>query len=158
MKQNEIEPLLEKLRSGTLTDDELAHLNALSRRDEVLTNAERRADAIVRRRRGYAMAFSAMAAIGIGAVLLTAPQRNEPVQLAIQTLPVATKNEPAAQPVAAAELQAEPVQMASAKPAATKRKPATLKTPAKNDTPVVVCNSQCDADSVISDIWKFLSA
>ena len=24
--------------------------------------------------------------------------------------------------------------------------------------PVVVCNSQCDADSVISDIWKFLSA
>ena len=24
--------------------------------------------------------------------------------------------------------------------------------------PVVVCNNHCDADSVISDIWKFLSA
>ena len=24
--------------------------------------------------------------------------------------------------------------------------------------PVVTCNSQCDADSVINDIWKFLTA
>ena len=23
--------------------------------------------------------------------------------------------------------------------------------------PVVICNNQCDADSVINDIWKFLS-
>lgn len=30
--------------------------------------------------------------------------------------------------------------------------------PAVETDPVVVCNNQCDADSVISDIWKFLSA
>ena len=30
--------------------------------------------------------------------------------------------------------------------------------PAVETDPVVVCNNHCDADSVISDIWKFLSA
>ena len=40
-------------------------------------------------------------------------------------------------------------------PAKADRKQATKPT-AKD--PVVMCNSQCDADSVISDIWKFLTA
>lgn len=158
MKQNAIETLLEKRRAGTLTDDELAELNVLSRRDEVMADAERRADAVVRRRRNSVTIFSAIAAIGIGAALLTMPQNSEAPTTAMQTAPVAVEKAPTVAPTPAAEAQAEPVQVAAAKPAAAKRKPATVKTTAKSDEPVVVCNSQCNADSVISDIWKFLSA
>lgn len=158
MKQNAIESLLEKREAGTLTDGELEQLNALSRRDEVMADAERRADAIVRRRRNSVMAFSAIAAIGIGAALLMAPQPDEAPQMAMQATPVAAEKAQMTEPAPAVEAQAEPVQMAATKPAAAKHKPATVKTAAKNDEPVVVCNSQCDADSVISDIWKFLSA
>lgn len=158
MKHNEIEALLEKRRAGTLTDDELAELNTLSRRDEVMADAERRADTIVRRRRSSVMAFSAIAAIGIGAALLTMPQKNETQTIAMQTTSITVEKTSTVAPTSMVEAQTEPVQVAAAKPAAAKHKPATVKATVKSDEPVVVCNSQCNADSVISDIWKFLSA
>lgn len=158
MKHNEIEALLEKRRAGTLTDDELAELNTLSRRDEVMADAERRADTIVRRRRSSVMAFSSIAAIGIGAALLTMPQKNETQTIAMQTTSMTVEKTHTVAPTPMAEAQTEPVQVAAAKPTAAKHKPATVKATAKSDEPVVVCNSQCNADSVISDIWKFLSA
>ena len=65
--------------------------------------------------------------------------------------------------------QLAPTTTVIAKPAtpakvATRRQAEHLATasdlrPATSDlsTPVVVCNNQCEADSVINDIWKFLT-
>ena len=48
--------------------------------------------------------------------------------------------------------------VASAKPAVKRQSvKASTKEPAQKVETVVTCNSQCDADSVISEIWKFLS-
>lgn len=153
MKHNEIEDLLEKRRMGVLTDEELIYLNTLSRRDEVLTAAVGRADAIVRRRRNSVMAFIAIAAVAVGAMMLFAPQRDDIPQVAMQTAPMPMVEEPQQMSMESI-VEPEPVQMAAVKSAVHKAsKPAV-----KSDEPVVMCNSQCDADSVISDIWKFLSA
>ena len=155
MKQNTIETLLEKRRSGELTDEELQQLGTLSRRDEVLAEAGRRADAIIRRRRGSVAAFSAIAAIAVGAFIVVGHPKVEAPQVAMQAAPIEVETPSEAEPMPTAEKESEPVQMAAAKPTARKHKATTA---ANVDEPVVMCNNQCDADSVINDIWKFLTA
>ena len=155
MKQDTLQHLLAKYQNGTISGEELQQLNTLSRRDEVLAAADREARGIIRRRtvRTVALSMTGLMVVGAGVWMLTAPQQGNMVA-EVQPAPQITVVEP--QPVAAEEPAAvavespAPVRKAAAKPATVAKQEA--------DEPVVICNNQCDADSVISDIWKFLSA
>lgn len=156
MKQNSLEHLLAKYREGTLCDEERAELESLAHKDEVTAVARRRAKAVVRRR--VSLAFAAAMVVGAGVVVvLPHDVAQQPLVAEVQELPAAVQEEsplveeailPA---VAKAPHPAEAVAMrpSVSRPSVKKQSPA--------DEPVVVCNSQCDADSVISDIRKFLS-
>lgn len=155
MKQETIKSLLAKHEAGTLTDEELDLLQRLTRRDEVVAGAERRAKAIVvRRRRAVAACVALCLVVAATGILVTRHDEQVP-QMAQQTVPVALPDEePAISPVETLTLQTAAVSAEkSARPSARRQK---AKSTAKE--PVVMCNSQCDADSVISDIWKFLTA
>lgn len=159
MKQDSIQELLAKRAAGTLTDDELATLNILTRRDDVVAGAERRAVAIRgRRRRVAAMVAGVVAVVAVGLTLLM-PRHEEPL-MAKQELP---KQQVVADEVLPATVEAAPVQTAAVDAEKTAAAVAQTHRPqhhkaAKAGDPVVTCNSQCDADSVINDIWKFLTA
>lgn len=187
MKQDSLQQLLAKYQQGTLDDGELELLNALTHRDEVLYAAEKRAQTIVRRRtiRTVGLAVAAVAVLGSGIWMLT-PKAEEPLLAdagrgpAVENLlpdnvddmtdaavspkddntvmvaanrPRKAESREAAQPYMADPVPAavEPLQEPTAERMA---RPAE----AGDSEPIVVCNNQCDADSVISDIWKFLSA
>ena len=157
MKQETIKALLAKREAGTLTDEELEMLNRLTRRDEVVAGAERQAKVIVtRRHRTLAACVAAFVMVGAAGMLFT--QRHDSVPMVAQNETVAEVPE---EEDIMAPVEVEPQQTAAVNvektmaPAKADRKHTTKPT-AKD--PVVMCNSQCDADSVISDIWKFLTA
>lgn len=155
MKQETIERLLAKREAGTLTNEELQLLNKLTRRDEVVADAERRAKAIVGRRRRAVAACVATCIMGVAAGLIFNQNQEQVPEIAQQVAPVEIpEEEPIMSPVETAPMQtaAESAEK-SVRPTSRKR----VEKPATSD-PVVMCNSQCDADSVISDIWKFLTA
>lgn len=156
MKKDTIQELLAKRQEGTLTDSELDELYRLTGRDEVMARADRRASGILRNRRIGAGIMGFAAVIAVGAVLLFSPTTQHAVETAATQTPAA--------PIEVPDMQQPPVQttVESAAPQVAvvkqqpKRQPVTTK--AKPTEPVVMCNSQCDADSVINDIWKFLTA
>ena len=161
MKQNSIQYLLEKYREGTLTDDERTELERLSHRDEVMATASRRATGIVWRR--VSLTIGAVAVLGVGATLMI-PRPVEEVMIAeAHNVPaavqMASETEQVLRPMGAheAEIQQVAESKAAMKPVA--KRPTTMRRSAtkKKSDPVVVCNNQCDADSVISDIKRFLS-
>lgn len=158
MKQDSIQELLAKRAAGTLTDEELATLNILTHRDDVVACAEQRAVATChRRRRVAAMAAGVVAVVAVGLTLLM-PRHEEPL-MAKQELP---KQQVVADEVLPATVEAAPVQVAAVSTgetaAAVPHKQKQQPKAAQAGEPVVTCNSQCDADSVINDIWKFLTA
>lgn len=159
MKQDSIQELLAKRAAGTLTDEELTTLNILTRRDDVVAGAERRAVAIRgRRRRVAAMVAGVVAVMAVGLTLLM-PRHEEPL-MAKQEVPV---QQVVDDEVLTAPVEAMPVQTAAVDAEKTAAAVAQTHRPqhhkaAKAGDPVVTCNSQCDADSVINDIWKFLTA
>ena len=145
MKQDSIQLLLAKHQAGTLSDDELATLNKLTHKDEVFAAADRQASGIVRRRRLRISVFALMAVAvgGIGLILLQ-PTPEAPLVAQKNTEPVTETETIMVEEVAP---QPEPKSQAPAHSAA-----------AATPEPVVMCNNQCEADSVINDIWKFLTA
>ena len=157
MKNPEIEQLLMRYREGTLSDSELDELNRLSGRDTLMDSACRKADGIIRRRR--ATLFTAAGLIVAGAAawtLLLNPLHSEPTLVAEAVVPeVVLPDIP--EPVV--EQPAVPVKAVERKPAAKPlpRHTTVLPAAATDDEPIVVCNNHCEADSVISDIWKFLT-
>ena len=167
MRHDSIQHLLAKRQEGTLTDSELEELNRLTRKDEVIAAAEHTAAGIVRRRR-LAVSSLALVAVAVGAIGIT-------LLLPRSEAPLVAQQQPAPQPVIVEELPqtvetpAEPI---AAKPATAQRNTMAA-TPAakahhdmstqpaavsKHSDPTVMCNNQCEADSVINDIWKFLTA
>lgn len=168
MKQDSIQQLLAKRQAGTLTDSELEELNRLTHKDEVVAAAEQAAAGIVRRRR-LIVSSVALVAVAVGTLGIT-------MLIPKNEVPLVAQQQPAPQPVVvekppqAVEATATPV---ATKPAATPR-PSVTTTPAvandqpaksmpeavvsKHSDPAVMCNNQCEADSVINDIWKFLTA
>lgn len=148
MKTDTLQHLLDGYREGTLSDNERTELEQLSRRDKVMAEASRRADGIVRRRR--AAIFSLTGLLLVGATVWSLLPREQAVPLvaeaAVPEIPIVsvepTVEEPAVEP---------PVIKDSPKHAPHRRTVST------SQEPVVMCNNQCEADSVISDIWKFLT-
>ena len=153
MKQNSIQYLLEKYREGTLNDEERTELERLTHKDEVVAAASRRATGIIRRRVSLTIASVMVAGAGAFAVL---PHSQEPLMAEAKVLPApVVETQLAASPQ---EVEAVVAPTVETHPVAPLRKRARTKaaTRVKSD-PVVVCNNQCEADSVISDIRKFLS-
>lgn len=136
---------------NALNDEQKAR--ALAERDAVMAEVDRRVGVIVRRRR---IVTTAMVTVGLlmagGAMALWLPQsQQEPVLVAEQRVVVEpTPAEPTlAEPETAPEAEIQKTTVEAVK-VHRKAKPAKAE-------PVVMCNNQCDADSVISEIWKFLS-
>lgn len=164
MKTDSIEQLLERYREGTLDADGMEELGRLSRRDEVMAAAGARAHHIIRRRTRIGIGMCVVVAAVAGATLWALlPQHDTAQPLVAETAPATTVETAAEQPLAAPQPQHESVAMVQP----VRKSPATTNAPshkgetprkAKVETPVVVCNNQCEADSVISDIWKFLTA
>ncbi len=176
MKQDSLQHLLSKYQEGTISDEELEQLNVLAHRDEVFAAAESRARTIIRRRtiRTVGFAVAATAVLGAG-VWMMAPRQEQPLMAeatAPTTVPAQVERPadniitPAATPSTstprkvARETPAQQQQTVQPTVEAPAPQDSTLATPhsMQEAEPIVVCNNQCDADSVISEIWKFLSA
>jgi hypothetical protein len=162
MKQDSIQQLLAKRQAGTISDEELETLNRLTRRDEVFAAADRQAKGIVRRRRiGLsALALTIVAAGGAGLLFLqpsgetpTVAKQEPAAPTVVETITVEEIATPATPATVIEDVAATHPRTAEPQP----KKPAAASTRATTN-PVVVCNNQCEADSVISDIWKFLTA
>lgn len=176
MKQNSLQQLLAKYQEGTLSSEELEQLNALTHRDEVMAEAEGRARGIIRRRTRIAgMAVATAVVMGAGIWLLS-PRTEEPVLVASNVekpVPIEVRETVVNEEVEALKEEAvapgktdrnvvvaqkvkteEPGSVIAAAPVDSTFNVQQSSVP----EPVVVCNSHCDADSVINDIWKFLSA
>lgn len=155
MKNPEIEQLLTRYREGTLSDNELAELNRLTGRDVLMDDACRRADGIIRRRRASLFTIAGLLVAGATAWTLLSPQHSEATLVAEAVVPetvLPAAPEPVVEQVAQIK-NTEHKPVAATQP----RRTNTHQVPAMTDKPVVVCNNQCEADSVISDIWKFLT-
>jgi len=163
MKNDSIQQLLERYQKGTLDDSGLAELNRLTHRDEVMDTAERRAGVVIRRRRSLAFTIAGLLVAGGVLWTLLPMQRTETPMVAKATVPESVSTpEPMVEPDAPAptvEMVATPAvkkEHVAPQPQAAPR-PATIKQQPASEEPVVVCNNQCEADSVINDIWKFLT-
>lgn len=167
MKNESLQQLLAKYQEGNLSPEELAQLNRLSYKDETIAAAEHQARGIVRRRtfRTVGLAMAGAAVLGAGVWLLR-PQGESVLVAERHEAPTAVEQQPVQPVETIADQQLAPVPKAAprrqaAKPVPAEAVPETVVTPvneATDDAPVVMCNNQCDADSVISDIWKFLTA
>lgn len=160
MKDNSLQQLLAKYQQGTLSTDELEQLNQLTHKDEVLAAANRRANGIIRRRTiGAIVSVVAFVGVGIGLLL---PGNEAPLIAEVQETPIVINEQPTT--VEAAPLVEQDI--TSPTPVKAKRKARPITNPIDNESiaiqdnvePTVICNNQCDADSVINDIWKFLTA
>lgn len=164
MKQDTLQSLLDKFREGTLTDGERSELERLSHKEEVFSAARSQAAGILRRRVALTVSALMICCAGIWAVLPGGGSQMP--QVAEVEAPVPEVQQEVRETLAP-EVPAEPAPMV-AKVHETKRPVAAETRKARPEVvapieqpandPVVICNSQCDADSVISDIKKFLCA
>lgn len=184
MTQNQLPDLLEKYREGTLSAEELDLLNNLTHRDEVFSAAGRRANGIIFRRVAArtGLAVAALLLVGAGIWMLQ-PHTAEAPLVAEAQVPQVALDTPSLTPLQETTCQIrreeeeyaskplETNQLPTAKKRTQNRSVAISATPAPQPAvqttqtvvrqsveSVVVCNNKCEADSVISDIWKFLSA
>lgn len=163
MKNDSLQQLLAKYQEGNLSADELQQLNQLARKDETLSAANRRAHGIIVRRTvgTVLVALTGVAVLGVGISMLL-PRDEAPMIAELNEIPATVVEE---QPTT---IEALPVQQMAVAP-----KPKQAKKPVQKavnpveetiveaqsvDEPTVICNNQCEADSVINDIWKFLTA
>lgn len=163
MKHDSIEHLLAKRTAGTLTDSELDELNRLTHKDEIVAAAERQAASIVRRRHVVVSVLATFIVLAGTGTFLLLPRQQAP--LVAQQQPVATPvNEeivtsPVESPAQIAAVQSTPAMETIQKhDKEFKQTTKTVQKPTDNSSTVVICNNQCEADSVINDIWKFLTA
>lgn len=171
MKQNDLQTLLDKFREGTLTDGERSELERLSHKEEVFSAARSQASGILRRRMALAMSALLICGAGIWAVMggggaqtpmmaeNTTPVPEAPEEVREMVAPTAP-TEVAPLVAEAPEIKRPAISHHEVRPAviAPVEEPAmvaTTETPSSE--PVVMCNNQCDADSVINDIRKFLA-
>jgi hypothetical protein len=172
MKMDVIQSLLVKYQEGTITREELEKLGFLTRKEEVMEEAFDRANVIVRRRmvRNIALALTGVIVLGAGVWMMNPGQENGGLTAqteAATTTPAVVEDTPEEVRIPSVQEvkeMASPIQVASAdeieQVVAEPRETNVIvkQEPKIKRKPVVVCNTQCDADAVINDIWKFLSA
>lgn len=153
--------LMEKYREGLLSDAEMETLNTLAHKDEVMDTASHRAAGIVRRRTALCGTV-AMVCLMVGAgVWMTSPRQETPLLAEAKAPEVLV--EPTVTPLEESTVAENPRVEEKSRPVVTNPvavKPADIEESLPVEEvkePVVICNNQCDADSVINDIWKFLS-
>ncbi len=169
MKNDTLQQLLAKYRQGTLSQDELEQLNGLTHKDDVMKAATSRARTVMVRRifRDAGLATVAIAACGAGVWAFAL--RSTPVVAGIDKEDIAAVEASVpTEDVAPVTDEVEPMMVAgkdvhhaTAKkdaPPATNGSVADGTPSSQHEEPTVICNNQCDADSVINDIWKFLTA
>lgn len=148
-------------RVDSLSDEERAELERMTGKERVMHEADRRVAVIIGRRK-RAFATVAMVVLAATSLLVLQPGGVNTTSEGEQV--VAEAHEPAI--VAPMD---EPTFVVSDEPqgheyVASKQVPSTrtrVETTEKSVdwvVPEVKCNSVCDADSVISEIWQFLSA
>lgn len=165
MNTETIQQMMDRYREGTLDEGGLAELNRRCQRNEVMAAAGERAAGIVRRRRSIAFTVAGLLVAG-AAVWALLPQQSEAPLMAGTVVPEAVAiPEPAAMtvesqaaPAAPPAVPARPRQPKSRQPKAVAMQTLEVVKTSDTEAPVVTCNNQCEADSVISDIWKFLTA
>ena len=175
-----IENLLRRYGEGTLSPEELAELNRLTHRDQVVQAAFGKARVIRRRR---ITTFSGVAAVLLvaGTIFLVQPSVDEGAS-ALST--VAEAQTPKILEAEGEEMEATYSSESMATTAHRVRHYDTAIVPAEpqmesastpkeqltnveeiaeqlepvvaTDEPIVACNTQCSPDSVINDIWRFL--
>lgn len=181
---SDLDLLLKKYRQGTISDQEMEQLNTLTRRDQVVEAACRRATTL-RRRRQVVLSVSAVVLLlgGVGALLFSnlAPHTGDsqlfaaqpdisadagdlnPAQSAADAAPVTVVLQ---EHCLASETMSRPIEVASNSPRQTQREQsrrlshetAPVIAPSQTEIPQVMCNVGCNADSVINDVWDFLNA
>lgn len=161
--------LVERYRRGELSDTERKRLEEMSLMDPVMATAAQHART---RRRSQLARVDTTAALLVGMVgaawWYLAPQSSPSVTTRHTSTPTPAEVLPGevqpaqpavlAEPVAQATHVVETVIPADApaveRPAAAQPQPAAAASPREA---TVVCNTQCDANDVIDDIWKFLT-
>ena len=126
--------------------------------------AGERAHVILRRRRTVAFTVAGLLVAGGAIWTLLPSERQQAPILAETTVPEVVERvpEPTVEQVAPATMPTEEKVVAkvtrrsTVAPSQVKPVDAVVK-PEESDDPVVMCNNQCEADSVINDIWKFLT-
>lgn len=181
-----LESLLQRYADGNITPEELLELDRLTRREEVFAGAESRAKVLHRRRVArLSTVASLLIVIAVGVRVLWSQGQASSVdspqmfaQLdASQTIsvPAEVLETPTATPqntarkAAASTVEQLPEAMDDTVIEVTvEEQPVTTMTVEalreevaptvviREDYTVVACNSACDADSVINDIWRFL--
>lgn len=172
MKDNTLQQLLAKYQQGTLTGEELEQLNMLTHKDEVLGAAESRARTIIRRRTWREVGFVCAGLVLIGAgIWVMNPVQEAPMVAELNNNEIQPVEEIVSQEEVDAPMQKVSPKVASVPVSKKSQSTAQIAASQKEDPivedivvaplreePTVVCNNQCDADSVINDIWKFLTA
>lgn len=176
-----IENLLHRYYEGDLAPEELAELNRLTHRDQVLQAASRQAQIIRRRRRSAIVGVVAVLAV-VGVVYFAQPTGDNN----LSESPMVAKAEVPTMNEAVTNTQATPIQTVPPQAATTAvsndshhemedmhsepklvqamqvEHPVNIEVVVEQQEssvvsePVVACNTQCSPDSVINDIWKFL--
>lgn len=162
MKQNSLQYLLEKYREGTLNDEERVELERLTHKDEVISAANRRVTGIIWRR--VSLTIAAVMVAGAGVVAVLPREAQGPLMADAQEIPTSIVEaqrdaSPAVETVVPATVIEEPQHVAPLQTKHASRPATAIKRSVKvhESDPVVICNNQCEADSVLSDIRKFLS-
>ena len=176
-----IENLLHRYYEGDLAPEELAELNRLTHRDQVLQAASRQAQ-VIRRRRHSAIVGAVAVLVVVGVVYFAQPTMDNK----LNESPMVAKADVPAMNEAVTNTQVTPIQTESQQvvttavsndshheiedmhpepklvQAAQVEQPINIEAVVEQQEssvvsePVVACNTQCSPDSVINDIWKFL--
>lgn len=157
MKNNDLNILLERYRNGSLDEAGLAELNRMSGRDEVTAAADAEARRVVRRRWRMGAGLAVVALLVSGVVVLNLTDRGAVgmPEVAEAVVPQTIVEPPAAMPVVQPEVEVQ--RSTVVKPEKAVQHRVADKHIETVQEPVVVCNNQCEADSVISEIRRFLA-
>ena len=173
MKQDTLQSLFDKYREGTITDSERSELERLSHKDEVFSAARSRAAGIIRRRVALAVSVLMICGAGVWAIIpggnqtplmadagVGTPHQNEVREVVSQLDSLPQGEQGPQDDITRKDVRPAPQstpEHSSALPQTPRHSTTLPRVEKSTNEPVVVCNNQCDADSVINDIRRFLA-
>ena len=147
-KGKEVRMWLERYQQGELSSEELNRLEEVTHKAEVLKAASRKAS----QRKSMVLVATALIAVSVaGGIYVVVPSGG------VNTTPITAVKDDVKKPVIEEKREVMVEQPAIEQPATSTMAVRRHEEKQRKVGPKVYCNSQCDADSVISDIWKFLT-